>query len=73
MRKSAVALLIALATCGVGAGQAAAQPQDPPQDGVRVHNKHERHQLSKEQVQELSAAVDALAEPLSKLTAAVVK
>ncbi|MFL4473211.1 iron uptake system protein EfeO [Paeniglutamicibacter sp. MACA_103] len=30
-------------------------------------------QLSQEQVQELSAGVDALAEPLSKLTAAVVK
>ncbi len=30
-------------------------------------------ELDQEQVQELSAAVDALAEPLSKLTAAVVK
>lgn len=52
MRKSAVALVIALAACGVGAGQAAAQAQDPP-DGVRIHDKHERHQLSEEEVRDL--------------------
>lgn len=53
MRKSAVALLIALTACGFAAGQAAVQAQDPPQDGVRIHDKHERHQLNKEQVRDL--------------------